>query len=182
MSILKETLVGELSVPPDFGKMAASYMQNLKQKLEMANKLAIEHTEQEQTKYVNRYNLRVREKLFNDGDQVIVLTPDSGSKIYLRWVGPVTIKEHVHNDQNSYIVIMLDGSKLKFHANKLRMFHVRVDPVGVIFDNDNGFGQIHCVQSNNTVTETETKFDLKHLNDNQRIQMLTLLKKTWEDL
>ena len=89
----------------------------------MANKLAIEHTKQEQTRYVNRYNLSAHETFFNDGDQVIVLTPDSGSKIYSRRVGPVTIKERVHNDQNSYIVIMQDGSKRKFHANKLRIFH-----------------------------------------------------------
>ena len=91
---------------------------------------------------------------FINGDQVIVLTPDLGSKIYSQWVGPVTIKERVHNDQNSYIVIMQDGSERKFHANKLRMFHARVDSVGVIFDNDNDFGQIHCMPSNDTVTET----------------------------
>ena len=64
-------------------------MQELKQRLEMANKLAIEDIEQEQTRYVNRYNLRAREKFCNDGDQVIVLTPDSSSEIYSRWVGPV---------------------------------------------------------------------------------------------
>ena len=57
------------------------------------------------------------------------------------------------------------------------MFYARVDSVGVIFDNDNDFGQIHCMSSNDTVTETETKYDLKHLNDNQRLQMLTLLQK-----
>ena len=61
---------------------------------------------------------------------------------------------------------MQDGLERKFHANKLRMFHARVDLVGVIFDNDNDFGQIHCMPSNDTVTETETKYGLKHLNDN----------------
>ena len=66
LSILKETWAGELSVPPDFGKLAASYMQELKQRLEMANKLVIEHTEQEQTRYVKRYNLRAHEKFLNN--------------------------------------------------------------------------------------------------------------------
>ena len=41
-----------------FWKIGALYMQKLKQRLEMANKLAIEDIEQEQTRYVNRYNLR----------------------------------------------------------------------------------------------------------------------------
>ena len=58
--------------------------------------------------------MRAHEQLFELGDKVIVLTPDSGSKLYARWIDPVTIKERVHQDQNLCIVYMTDNTQRKF--------------------------------------------------------------------
>ena len=48
----------------------------------MAQNYVKEHTDRAQGKYVARYNLRDREKAFEIGDQVLILTPDSTSSIF----------------------------------------------------------------------------------------------------
>ena len=92
LSILKDTWTGELTVPPDFGKIAEQYMQDLKEFLEIAKLYASEHAEKAQLDFANRYNVRARSKEFRLGDQVMVLMPDSAQKLYSRWTGPAIVK------------------------------------------------------------------------------------------
>jgi len=66
-------------LPLNLGKTACEYLQDLRQNLEMVQSYAKEHAERAQGKYVARYNLRAREKSFEIGDEVIILTPDSTS-------------------------------------------------------------------------------------------------------
>ena len=77
LSILKDTWTGELTVPPDFSKIAEQYMQDLKERLEIAKLYAGELAEKAQLDCANRYNVRARSKEFRPGDQVIALMPDS---------------------------------------------------------------------------------------------------------
>ena len=152
LSILKDTWTGELTVPPDFGKITEQYMQDLKERLEIAKLHASEHAEKAQLDYANRYNVHTRSKEFRPGDQVIVLMPDSAQKLYSRWTRPANVKELILHDKDSYIIVMDDGSERKLHANKLRLFQNRVNSIGVSFDNDNEFGVVECMPVVNDTT------------------------------
>ena len=68
--------------------------------------------------YARYYNLRARDKHFDVGDSVIVLTPDYNfSRTYARCIAEV---------KSPYLVDMPDGSRRHFHANKLRPYVARV--------------------------------------------------------
>ena len=74
-----------------------------------------------------RYNLRAREKSFEIGDQVLILTPDStSSKLFSKWTGPAIIKDKV--SAHSYLVD-LNGAVKHLHADKLRKYHINVDEI-----------------------------------------------------
>ena len=120
LAVLKEMWAGEREIPPDLGKPVEDYLQDLKDKLEKVAEYAKAHSEKEQFGYVSRYNLRARHKTFQEGDQVIVLAPDSGSKLCNRWQGPGTIVKVM--SRNSYLVDLEcrpNGTR-HVHANKIR--------------------------------------------------------------
>jgi len=119
LSILQENWVGETELPPDFGKSATQYMQELKENLEIAAGYANVHSTKAQERYAHYYNLRAHNKHFAVGDRVVVLTSDYNfSRTYARWIGPAVIAEV--KSPCSYFVDMPDGSRRHFHANKLR--------------------------------------------------------------
>jgi len=131
LSILRENWAGETELPPNFGKSATQYMQELKENLEVVANYANEHSVNAQERYAHYYNLRARDKHFSVGDRVIVLTPDYNfSHTYARWIGPAVIAED--KSPYSYLVDMPDGSRRHFHANKLRPYIARVSNVGVV--------------------------------------------------
>jgi len=93
LAVLKDTMTEETELPINLGKTACEYLKDLIQNLEMAQNYAKEHAETAQGKYAARYNLRAREKSFEIGDQVLILTPDStSSKLFFQMVRP-------HSDQ-----------------------------------------------------------------------------------
>jgi hypothetical protein len=67
LSVLRDTWAGEISVPQNFGKSAVAYMNDLKERLEMAKLYARDHAEDRQADYVARYNLRLHDKSFDPG-------------------------------------------------------------------------------------------------------------------
>ena len=118
LSILQEIWVGETELPPNFGKSATQYMQELKENLEIAAGNANDHSTKAQERNAHYYNLRAHDKHFAVGDPVIVLTPDYNfSRTYARWIGPAVIAEV--KSPYSYLVDMPDDSRRHFHANKL---------------------------------------------------------------
>ena len=141
LSILQENWAGKKELPPNFGKSASQYMQELKENLEIVAGYADDHAKNAQERYAHYYNLRARDKLFNVGGRVIVLTPDcTFSRTYSRWIGPATVAEV--KCPYSYLVDMPDGSRRHFHANKFRPYVTRVSNVGVINDSDFEFGDV----------------------------------------
>ena len=108
LAVLKESWAGELEIPPDLGKPVEEYLQDLKAKLENDAEYAKVHTEIEQSGYVGRYNLRARHKIFHEGDQVIVLAPESGGKLCNRWQGPGTVVKVL--SPNSYLIDLGDNN------------------------------------------------------------------------
>jgi len=112
-------------MPANIGKSAADYLTELRDYMEVAHGYANEQSNISQQRYVNRYNLRSRDKTFVEGDKCLILHPDSTtSKVFSRWKGPADIIEVL--SKNSYLV-ELDQKRYKMHANNLRKLYVRVN-------------------------------------------------------
>jgi hypothetical protein len=108
----------------------------------------------EQHRWASRYNLRSRQKRFDVGEQVLILTPDSTTRMWSRWKAPAAVVEV--KSPNSYIV-EIDGRRQHVHSNKLCRYDVRVDEVicntlvmsdmtidscSIVCDKDKDFGPI----------------------------------------
>ena len=73
----------------------------------------------------------------------------------------------------------------RLHANHLRAYHERVNAVGLIFENDEEFGDLECVpikldEITKTLDEKFEKLNLDHLNIDQRKEVLKILQKNKE--
>jgi len=79
---------------------------------------AMAHTGKAQRR--SRYNLRAKEKSFEIGQKVLVLTPDStSSKTFSRWVGPAVIKDKL---SNHIYLVDINGAVKHIHADKPRKY------------------------------------------------------------
>ncbi|GFQ68301.1 integrase_H2C2 domain-containing protein [Trichonephila clavata] len=83
--------------------------------------------QQEKTAYY--HNLRSSDRVFKVGEKVIVLIPDSTSKLFARWQGPETIIEK--RNPHSFLVKMPDNSTKHIHQNNLRHYVARSNAVNV---------------------------------------------------
>ncbi|GFQ83291.1 retrovirus-related Pol polyprotein from transposon opus [Trichonephila clavata] len=85
---------------------------------------------------------------------------------------------------HSCLVQTEDGSTRELHVNKLRPYISRVDHVGIIFDQDTDFGELHYAP---TDKETQPKIDIELnqmpdvLNAHQKYQLRNLLQR-YEDI
>jgi len=189
-AILKEAWTGETDLPPDLNSSVTDYLHELREKLAVANEYANEHLINQQKTWVNRYNLRSRNKQFYDGQAVMILSPDStASRLWSRWRAPAKII----NKQSDYsYLVEIDGSRQLIHANKLRPYDVRIDALQcyslyclngdcdvmnavinncfIVYENDSEFGPIQfmefCVAAAINVALPSTKIDdskLSHL-------------------
>jgi len=81
----------------------------------VAREYALSHSEREQNRYADYYNLRSKDKHFEVGDQVLILMPDStASKVFSKWLGPARVTDV--RSPYRYLV-EYDGVKRQFHAN-----------------------------------------------------------------
>jgi len=140
LAVLKETWAGERELPPGLGKPVEEYLQDLRDKLGTAAQYATNHSGKQQGGYVGRYNLRAHHKKFHEGDQVIVLAPESGGKLLNKWQGPGTVAKVM--SQNSYLVALGSNGTRHIHANKMRHFVACVNGCSVINDGDADFGSV----------------------------------------
>src|SRR5664279_601234 len=175
-------------------------MQELRDRLAAAKQYADNHLQHEQSRWVNRYNLRSRDKQFAEGESVMILTPDStSSRLWSRWRAPAKI---ISKQSDYSYLVEYNGSRLVMHANKLRPYKVRVDAVhcnslmfvnesecvdtgvntcSVIYDEDVDFGPVKVIEpSTHKEPLPSTKIDparLAHLTEQQRIELLAVLDK-----
>jgi hypothetical protein len=141
LAVLKESWAGDCAISPALAQSTVTYLQDLKEKLELAAEYANEHSISAQKHYADTYNLRAKDKTFVDGEQVIVLVRDSNNKVYSRWrLGTVQRVLSPH----SYLVDMGDGSVKHLHANHMRKFVAKVQSVVIVRseDSDKEFGHI----------------------------------------
>ena len=108
---------------------------------------------------------------------------DSSNKLMQRWIGPAKIPAKV--SPNSYEVECDDGSVKRLHSNHLRAYHEQVNAVGLVFENDEEFWDLEYVpikldEVTETLDEKFGKLNLRHLNSDQRRDVLRILQKNKE--
>ncbi|GFV06343.1 retrovirus-related Pol polyprotein from transposon 17.6 [Trichonephila clavipes] len=132
---------------------------------------------QKQKAYGDYFNKRSSVKNFSIGEQVVLLIPDSSNKIYARWTGPGEIIQH--HPPHSYKVKLSDGTVRHVHVNKIRKYHPRALAVGVIFEGDHEFGEIHPTPnlSRSTSERVLHEINLNHLKESEREQVLAIVLK-----
>lgn len=149
LSMLKDVWAGKREIPTDASRAVETYLQDLVEKVQNAHAIASETAEASQRSYTHRYNLRAREKTFTVGDNVLILQPSSTHKLLNTWIGPATIVELTR--QHSAKVELEDGSIRELHFNKLRPYVSRAQHIGLIFDEDKDFGDVHCAPTDRVV-------------------------------
>jgi hypothetical protein len=173
LHILKESWTGEKPLPTTLQKSEIEYMLELKKHLDTVKTYADSHSEQAQAAYVCEYNKRAKDKSFEIGEKVIVLFPDSTSKLRSKWQTGNIVDIY---DEYSYLVEMTTGARKQIHANHLRPFLARVS--SVIADNDVDFGDVFPLPNNHTEMLPSQRIDkaaISHLAETEQKQLLDLL-------
>ncbi|GFY26509.1 retrovirus-related Pol polyprotein from transposon 17.6 [Trichonephila clavipes] len=177
LAILKSSWAGEIHLPTNISQSAADYLQEMKINMEKAAESASLTAAQKQKAYGDYFNKRSSVKNFSIGEQVVLLIPDSSNKIYARWTGPGEIIQH--HPPHSYKVKLPDGTVRHVHVNKIRKYHPRALAVGVIFEGDHEFGEIHFTPnlSRSTSERVLHEINLNHLKESEREQVLAIVLK-----
>jgi len=89
--ILKESWTGENDTSASLAQPLADYLSDLRSKLSETAEFAQSHTDAAQQGYAAHYNLRARQKKFQEGGHVIVLAPANTGKMGNRWLGTGTV-------------------------------------------------------------------------------------------
>ncbi|GFQ97160.1 retrovirus-related Pol polyprotein from transposon opus [Trichonephila clavata] len=182
MTILKEFWTGEREIPTSAARSVEEYLKQLQKKLQDAHEIASENSAKNQERMTSHYNLRSREKSFSVGDEVLVLMPSSTHKLLNTWIGPAKVVKLTR--PHSCLVRMKDDNTRELHVNKLRPCISRVDHVGIIFDQDTDFGELHYAP---TDKENSPNIDIELnqmpdvLNAQQKYQLRNLLQR-YEDI
>ena len=108
LTVLKESWTGENDTNASLAQPVADYLLDLRSKSSEAAEFAQSHAEAAQQGYAAHYNLRARQKKFQEGDQVIVLAPENTGKMGNRWLGPGTVVRV--KSRYSYLVDLGNGN------------------------------------------------------------------------
>ncbi|GFQ86121.1 retrovirus-related Pol polyprotein from transposon opus [Trichonephila clavata] len=180
LKLLKKVWTGDKEIPTYSSKSIEEYLRDLTEVLKQAHKLVRGNSEKAQAEYASRYNLRSREKRLEVGDRVLVLIPSSSHKHLRKWMGPASIIELPR--PHTARVKMKDGSEKELHFNKLRPYVAGIEQIGVIFDQDDEFGELHYAPTD--TVESDVNDIYNHVMDNssglensQKHQLADLLSK-----
>src|SRR3989442_10291776 len=153
------------------------YIENLKENLKFAAEMAEEHSLLVQQGYVDRYNKHAKDKVFQEGDKVLILLPTSSNRLVSTWQGPGVVSSKISD--NSYR-ISIDGGSRTVHSNRLRLYKCQIETVGVIFDEEEQFGNIVHYPEVDKMNDNEKRIkdlDLSHLGLNKAEQLRRVLLK-----
>ncbi|GBM35183.1 hypothetical protein AVEN_203914-1 [Araneus ventricosus] len=152
------------------------YMEKLKKQLEDAAEKAKLISTIQQEKMAHHYNFRSTKKIFNPGDKVIVLIPDSKNNLLARWQGPCTIESQ--RNQHSFVVKMPDASVRHVHQNKMREFVASSGSVNVIFEGKEEFGDVESTPLiEDSFCQEIKSITSSSLSATQRNELETMLKE-----
>ena len=126
ITILKNHWIGTEKLLVSFGKSTADYLQNVQERVQVAEQYAITHADIEQKWYLKYYNLQSTNKRFEIGENVLVLIPgNTASKLFSRWSpAKVIAKRSPYSYQ-----VELNGAKRYYHANHLHRYKLCVETV-----------------------------------------------------
>ncbi|GFQ66302.1 retrovirus-related Pol polyprotein from transposon opus [Trichonephila clavata] len=178
MTILKEFWIGEREIPTCAARSVEEYLKQLQKKSQDAHEIAPENSAKNQERMTSHHNLRSREKMFSVGDEVLILMPSSTHKLLNTWIGPAKVIKLTR--PHSCLVQMEDGNTRELHVNKLRPYISRVDQVGIIFDQDSDFGELHYAptdKENQPNIDDELNQMPDVLNTQQKYQLRNLLER-----
>ncbi|GFR07899.1 transposon Ty3-I Gag-Pol polyprotein [Trichonephila clavata] len=180
LKLLKEVWTGDKEIPTGSSKSVEEYLRDLTGKLKQAHNLARGNSEKAQAEYASRYNLRSREKRLAVGDQVLVLIPSSSHKLLKKWMSPASIIELPR--PHTARVKMDDGNEKELHFNKLRPYIARIEQMGLIFDQDDEFGELHYAPTDTVELDVNDIYNhvmdsSSGLENSQKHQLADLLSK-----
>ncbi|MFI5406513.1 MAG: RNase H-like domain-containing protein, partial [Nitrososphaerales archaeon] len=167
---------------PKLKKDYTKYLVDLQQRLKLVSDIATENIDKAQEKYVSSYNEWTQEKIFEIGDDVLVLQPSHTTKMLSRWI-PAKIVDKV--SKNTYAVKMLNEGIKTLHSDHLRPFIASVQALGIIYEEDNSDEEIiYPPLSDDWLKERGKdkqdkfdKLDLSHLTSEQQIKLRRMLRK-----
>ncbi|GFR26857.1 RT_RNaseH_2 domain-containing protein [Trichonephila clavata] len=172
-----ENETGEREIPTGAARSVEEYLKQLQNKLQDAHEIASENSAKNQELMISHYNLRSREKSFSVGNEVLILMPSSTHKLLNTWIEPAKVMKLTR--PHSCLVQMEDGNTRELHINKLRLYISRVDHVGIIFDQNTEFGELHYAPTNK---ENQPNINIKLnqmpdvLNAQQKYQLRNVLQ------
>ena len=119
LDILKETW----EASSHSNESVVSYVLTIQERLAKMSELARENLSRAQQQQKRWYDQNARERMFEDGDHVLVLLPTATNKLLAKWQGPYPVLRKV--GPVTYEVDMFDHSKRRriFHVNMLRKWH-----------------------------------------------------------
>ena len=126
MFILKELWTKELEEPEV--KNSYQYVFELREKLEDTLRLAHSELQKAQHKGKHNYDRKAKVRRFAQGDKVLILLPTDHNKLLMQWKGPFEVSAVV--GLNDYKVCV-KGKERVYHANLLKKYFEREDPVPV---------------------------------------------------
>ena len=123
LDILKESWEGK----GDYSEDVITYVIEMRSRLEEMSVLAQENLKKSQVKQKTWYDRRARDRVFKEGDKVLVLLPSSTHKLSAEWQGPYQVVRRM-GAVNYEIKVGGPRKKMKiFHVNMLRQWHEAVD-------------------------------------------------------
>ena len=119
MDIIRETWITEKRSDESVISHVLTIRENLETMADIV-KTNLENAQESQKKW---YDKNARERVFQEGEQVLVLLPTSSNKLLAQWQGPNKVTRKV--SKVNYQIDMHDRRKRKriFHINMLRKWH-----------------------------------------------------------
>jgi len=117
MSILRELMTNEI-VEPEV-KTTYEYVLDLKDQLNETCELAQKELHKAQTRQAKYYHKNTKDRIFQAGDEVLVLLLTESNKLLLQWKGSFNVIERI---RGNYYKIQLVGRTKTFYANMLKKY------------------------------------------------------------
>lgn len=115
--------------PPSTGENVVAYVVKMRERLEEMSALAQQSMRTAQQNQKKWYDQKARERVFEPGQQVLLLLPTSDNKLLTKWHGPYEVTRRT--GKVTYELFMPERVKKyqTFHVNLLKEFQVRQEPV-----------------------------------------------------
>ncbi|KAL6461078.1 hypothetical protein MHYP_G00310440 [Metynnis hypsauchen] len=120
-----------LSPPSTSGDKVLGFVSKLRERLQLARRLAKQNLCSSQAEMKCRYDRKAIDRTFNVGDHVLALLPVTGSALQTRFCGPYKITEKLSS--TNYVLATPDRRRKfrKTHVNMLKPFITRSTDVNV---------------------------------------------------